>query len=127
AWENSSSENAKNFRISCLNTVALGYHRQNMYDSAFLYYSQALKLAKDKGTLIWVGIVSGNMAQIYYVQKQYDTAHAMFLKDYRTSRDSGYYDNAANSLQWLARTDLALGNKVAALKEVREASELLKL
>ena len=38
-----------------------------------------------------------------------------------------YYDNAANSLQWAARTNLAMGNKAAALAEVREAFQLLKL
>ena len=76
---------------------------------------------------MWTGIVTGNMAQIYYAQKKYDTAYPVFINDYKTSKDSGYYDNAANSLQWAARTSLALGNKAAALKEVREAFELLRL
>jgi tetratricopeptide (TPR) repeat protein len=107
--------------------VALGFHRQNQYDSALFYYSQALSLAKQTNAPVWIGIVSGNMAQIYYVQKQYDSAHGMFLNDYRTSKDSGLYDNAANSLQWLARTDLALGNRAAALKEAREAFGLLRV
>jgi DNA-binding CsgD family transcriptional regulator len=47
--------------------------------------------------------------------------------DYKTSKDSGFFDNAANSLQWAARTNLALGNESAALAEVREAFQLLKL
>jgi hypothetical protein len=67
------------------------------------------------------------MAQIYFAQKQYDTAYRMFIADYKTSRDSGFYDNAANSLQWAARTSLVLGQKQRALTEVREAFQLLKL
>jgi tetratricopeptide (TPR) repeat protein len=67
------------------------------------------------------------MAQIYYAQKKYESAYPIFLNDYKTSKDSGYYDNAANSLQWAARTNLALGNKPAALKQVREAFDLLRL
>jgi tetratricopeptide (TPR) repeat protein/DNA-binding CsgD family transcriptional regulator len=107
--------------------VALGYHRQDKYDSALFYYSQALELAKKAGSSVWTGIVTGNMAQIYYAQKKYESAYPIFLNDYKTSKDSGYYDNAANSLQWAARTNLALGNKPAALKQVREAFYLLRL
>lgn len=127
AWRNSMTEGSKTYRVSCINTVALGYHRQNKYDSASFYYTQALELAKEAGSPVWVGIVAGNMAQIYYAQKKYDTAYVIFMNDYRTSKDSGYLDNAANSLQWAARTNLALGNRAAALKEVREAFDLLKL
>lgn len=126
AWTNSRA-GSKTYTVSCLNTVALGYHRQENYDSAFFYYGQALRLAKEAGSAVWVGIVTGNMAQIYFAQKRFDTAYAIFIHDYRTSKDSGYYDNAANSLQWAARTDLALGNRVAALKETRDAFVLLKL
>ncbi|MBS1575909.1 MAG: tetratricopeptide repeat protein [Bacteroidetes bacterium] len=127
AWNLNSREIKYRNTVSCMNTVALGYHRQQVYDSAFTYYRQALELAQSTNDPIWVGIVSGNMGQIYYGQGQYDTAYALLLKDYKTSRDSGFYDNSANSLQWLARTDLARGNKTKALAEVRESFELLKL
>ncbi len=126
AWGNSAGAD-KTYIVSCLNTVALGYHRQDKYDSALFYYNHALELAKRAGSYIWTGIVTGNMAQIYYAQKKYDSAYPIFLNDYRTSKDSGYYDNAANSLQWAARTNLALGDKPVALKQVREAFDLLRL
>ena len=127
AWRNSNYEWKKTYTASCLNTVALGYHRQDKYDSALFYYDQALDVAKKAGSSVWVGIVSGNMAQIYYAQKKYGTAYPIFLNDYRTSKDSGYYDNASNSLQWAARTNLALGNKTAALQQIREAYALSRL
>jgi DNA-binding CsgD family transcriptional regulator len=125
AWQHSPNE-FKPFTVSCMNTVALGYHRQKMYDSAFLYYNQALQLAKQINHPVWVGIVSGNMAQIFYAQEKYDTAYTLLKMDYQTSKDSGLYDNAANSLQWAARTNLAKGNKAEALTEVREAFQLLR-
>ena len=127
AWKTSNQDGSTGLLISSLNTVALGYHRQDKYDTAFYYYDQALQLAKETNRPIWIGIVSANMAQIYYMQKKYDIAYPIFINDYRTSKDSGYYDNAANSLQWAARTNLALGNKELALKEVREAFQLLKI
>jgi tetratricopeptide (TPR) repeat protein len=126
AWRNSKGSD-QTYIVSCINTVALGYHRQEKYDSALFYYNQALELAKKAGSSVWTGIVTGNMAQIYYAQKKYENAYPIFLNDYKTSKDSGYYDNAANSLQWAARTSLALGNKPAALKQVREAFDWLKL
>lgn len=126
AWKNSPNE-YKVFTTSCINTVALGYHRQKMYDSAFIFYNQALQLAKTIKDTVWIGIVSGNMAQVLYLQGKYDTAYVLLKNDYRASKKSGYYDNAGNSLQWAARANLARGNKTAALAEVREAFQLLKL
>ncbi|HKO80641.1 MAG TPA: tetratricopeptide repeat protein [Chitinophagaceae bacterium] len=124
AWQKSPNE-FRPFTVSCMNTVALGYHRQKMYDSAFIFYNKALQLAKQINNPVWVGIVSGNMGQILYMQGKYDSAYAWLKMDYQTSKDSGFYDNAANSLQWAARANLARGNKAEALSEVREAFQLL--
>ena len=75
---------------------------------------------------MWTGIVSGNIGQIFYAQGKYDTAYALLKGDYNASKAKGLFDNAGNSLQWAARTNLALGNKATALAEVREAFQLLK-
>jgi len=125
AWQSSPNE-FKPFTVSSINTVALGYHRQQVYDSALIFYNQALELAKQIKDTVWIGIVSGNMGQIFYAQGKYDTAYALLKGDYKASKAKGYFDNAGNSLQWAARTNLALGNKAAALDEVREAFQLLK-
>jgi len=125
AWQSSPNE-FKPFTVSSMNTVALGYHRQQVYDSALIFYNKALDLAKQIKDTVWIGIVSGNMGQIFYAQGKYDTAYALLKGDYKASKAKGYFDNAGNSLQWAARTNLALGNKAAALDEVREAFQLLK-
>ena len=125
-WQSSPNE-FKPFTVSSMNTVALGYHRQHLYDSAFIFYSKALNLAKQINDTVWTGIVSGNMGQIFYAQGKFDTAYALLKGDYNTSIKAGYHDNAANSLQWAARSNLALGNKTKALTEVREAFQLLRL
>jgi len=125
AWQNSPNE-YKPFTVSSMNTVALGYHRQQVYDSALIFYNQALELAKQIKDTVWTGIVSGNIGQIFYAQGKYDTAYALLKGDYKASKEKGYFDNAGNSLQWAARTNLALGNKATALAEVREAFQLLK-
>lgn len=108
------------------NTAALGYHRQQQYDSAFFWYQTSLKIATALKLDVWNGIIGGNMGQIYYEQKQYDTALALFLADHKFSSEGKLYDNAANSLQWAARTQLRLGNSASALQFVREALSLLE-
>lgn len=125
AWQASPKE-IKSFTVSSMNTVALGYHRQQYYDSALKFYNQALELAKRIKDTVWTGIVSGNMGQLFYAQGKYDTAYALLKGDYIASKERGLFDNAGHSLQWAARTNLALGNKAAALAEVREAFQLLK-
>ncbi|HEX7846062.1 MAG TPA: tetratricopeptide repeat protein, partial [Chitinophagaceae bacterium] len=124
AWRQSPEE-YKPFTISSMNTVALGYHRQKNYDSAMIFYGQALDYAKQTRDTLWAGIVLGNMGQLFYVQGKYDTAYSLLISDYKASKERGYFDNAANSLQWAAKTNLAKGNKATALAEVREAAQLL--
>jgi len=125
AWQKSPNE-YKPFTVSSMNTVALGYHRQQVYDSALIFYNRALELAKQIKDTVWTGIVSGNIGQIFYAQGKYDTAYSLLKGDYNASKAKGLFDNAGNSLQWAARTNLALGNKATALAEVREAFQLLK-
>ena len=125
AWQNSPNE-YKPFTVSSINTVALGFHRQLVYDSALIFYNQALELAKQIKDTVWIGIVSGNIGQIFYAQGKYDTAYTLLKGDYNASKAKGFFDNAGHSLQWAARTNLALGNKAKALEEVREAFQLLK-
>jgi tetratricopeptide (TPR) repeat protein len=125
AWQTSPNE-FKPFTVNSINTVALGYHRQQVYDSALIFYNRALDLAKQIKDTVWTGIVSGNIGQIFYAQGKYDTAYTLLKGDYNTSKAKRYFDNAGNSLQWAARTNLALGNKAAALAELREAFQLLK-
>ena len=113
-------------KMFTLNTLALAYHRQAKYDSALYYYNKALDAEKDAHRNDWVGIISGNMGQVYYLLHQYDTAKALLEKDYAISMSYKYYDNAANSLQWASRANAALGNKEKGLQQVTEALELIK-
>lgn len=124
---NSSNSNFKDhYTMTCSNTIALAYHRMGQYDSAFVYYTKAMEAYKKSKTLCWDGIISGNMAQIYFAKGNYTTALPMFEMDYKISKENKFYDNAANSLQWAAKTNLALGKKAVSLLQVRESFALLQ-
>lgn len=117
----------KDYRMRVFNTLALAYHRTGKYDSAMYYYDKALAETFNNDRLGWKGIISGNMGQVYYLLKRYDTAIALLEKDYHMSVKYKYFDNAANALQWAARANAAIGNRAKALQQVREAMGLIKL
>jgi len=117
----------KDYRMRVFNTLALAYHRTGKYDSAMHYYDKALAETINNDRLGWKGIISGNMGQVFYLLKRYDTAIALLEKDYHMSMEYKYFDNAANSLQWAARANDAIGNRAKALQQVREAMGLIKL
>jgi tetratricopeptide (TPR) repeat protein len=114
------------YMTTCVNTIALNYQKMGRYDSALIYYDSAWLFNKNFGNnesfrAIWEGILSGNKGQVYYLQGNYLQALPLFEFDFRQSAENGEYDNAANSLQWAAKTNLALGNAAAALQQIREA------
>jgi hypothetical protein len=110
----------------CNNTVALDYHRMGKFDSALYYYSIGLDMARKTNNVSWQGFISGNIGQIYFAQEKYTNALQLFTYDYTISNQKEYFDNAANSLQWTARTNLALGNTGTALRQIRTVLGLLK-
>ena len=112
--------------MSRWNTVALCWQKTGNYDSAFNYYDVAMQMANALNFEVWKGIISGNKAQAYFLQKKYDIAKPLFEYDYRTSKQYGELANAANSLQWLARINLLLGKKDSALLQVREALYMVR-
>ena len=123
---NTQIQNYKDYRIRVFNTVGLAYHRTGRYDSAMYYYKKAIAEPETDNAPGWKGIVSGNMGQVFYLLKRYDTAIALLEKDYHMSMEYKYFDNAANSLQWAARANAAIGNKGKALQQVREAITLIQ-
>lgn len=112
--------------MMCNNTIGLAYHRMGNFDSAFKYYNKGLVLSHKIYDSVFTGVISGNMAQIYFVQDRFNVALPLFETDYQVSKRNHIYDNAANSLQWAARTNLKLGNKETALQQLREAFLLLQ-
>ena len=124
---NTQTQSNKDYRMSVYNTLGLAYHRTGQYDTAMYYYNKALAETDNNHRADWKGFISGNMGQVYYTLKQYDTAITLLEKDYHISMGYKYFDNAANSLQWAARANAAVGNKGKALQQVREAITLIQL
>lgn len=129
AWKNYEKEYSDpyKFKIRALNTIGITFYKKSRHDSANIYYQQALQLAKQNKDTLLTGIVLGNIGRIIYAQNNFDSAYFLFKTNYQSSKSDSIYDNAANASEWSARANLAMGNKVAALAEVREALRLLAL
>jgi DNA-binding CsgD family transcriptional regulator len=115
------------YRMRVYNTIALAYHRTDQYDSAMYYYNKGLKEAEHYQFTEWEGIIAGNIGQVFYLQKQYDTAIALLDKNYRISNKYKLWDDALNSLQWSARAYAAKGDGTKAMQQLRASMALLEL
>ena len=124
--EADTSAEVRRYIISRYNTVAVCYQRMNIYDSAFLYFDLAMKLASEQGDTVWQAIISGNKGQIYFSKKNYKVAKQLLLYDYNISKTANELSSAANSLQWVARINLAEDKKDSALMKVQEALRLIQ-
>ena len=107
------------------NTVGLAYQKLHLTDSAFIAFDQALAIAAKYSEPFWTGIIKGNKGDVYYDLEMFDSAYALLQFDVDNSIANNQYDNAANSLQWIARIDLREGRSKAALQKLRVAQGFL--
>ncbi len=112
-------------QLQAWNTIGLSYLKRHQNDSALLAFNKALALATGSRDKAWEGIIIGNKGDVYYSQGQYDSAYVLLQFDYDNSLANGELNNAANSLQWIARMDLQHGQPKVALAKLRTARTLL--
>jgi tetratricopeptide (TPR) repeat protein len=108
------------------NTIALSYKELGLYDSALLIYNKALQLAKNINSKIWVSLITGNIGDVYMLQKEYAKAKPLLEYDYRWSMENNEKENAANSLQQVAKIYLFNLKEDSALILAKQAQALLQ-
>jgi tetratricopeptide (TPR) repeat protein len=131
AWKGNNYEEAYKerfpykFKIRALQTIGHGFYQRRLYDSAAVYYQQALSIAVSNNDNTWTGKCLGNIGRLLYAARQFDSAYTLFNKDYVANKDSAYHD-AARASYWMANTSLNKGQALQALEEARQAVRLLK-
>ncbi len=108
------------------NTIALCYKELEQYDSALLVYNKALQLAHKINSKVWISLINGNIGDVYMLQKEYTKAKPLLEYDYRWSMQNNEKENAANSLQHVAKIYLINQQKDSALLLAKEAQLLLE-
>jgi tetratricopeptide (TPR) repeat protein/DNA-binding CsgD family transcriptional regulator len=115
------------YKIDALNTMGNSFYKTNRPDSALACYQQALLSATENKDTVRAAKVLGNIGRVLYAQNNFDSAYSLFKTNYQISKKDSIYNEAANASLWMAKTNLARGNKAVALAEVREAIPLLGL
>lgn len=115
------------YKIRAFNTIGNSFYKKSAYDSAQHYLEKSLQLAVDNSDSVLQAKVLGHIGKIIYAKTNYDSAYILFKTDYRFSLYDSVFNEAANASQWMAKTNLARGNKAVALAEAKEAIRLLKL
>ena len=116
-------------KMNAWNEAGICYKRLAVYDSAFLAFHQALRYTPASGPDqdFWYGLIQGNRGDVFFQQGQYDSAWALLQLDFEHSMATHYYDNAAMSLQRLARIKNLSGDHLTALHMLQKADSLLHL
>jgi tetratricopeptide (TPR) repeat protein len=108
------------------NTIALGYKELQQYDSALQIFNKALQLAKNINSEVWISLINGNIGDVYMLQKEYAKAKPLLEYDYRWSMQNNEKENAANSLQQVAKIYLINQQNDSALLLAKKAQLLLE-
>jgi preprotein translocase subunit YajC len=109
-----------------LNNIALCYSNLQQYDSAEYYYKTGLEMASQQNSDVWTGILSGNIANIYYLRGNYDQAIPLLEKDIELSLQAGEMINAAYSLARLGDIFLRKNQNKKGLELELKAYEIIK-
>ena len=113
------------YKMNAWNTIGMSYEKLGLFDSAFVAFNNALHLSHQCDQPFWKGLINGNRGNVFFKMGQYDSAMVLLKKDYNSSISSLQYDNAANSLQWMAQIHAIQNNPELALHQAREAMALL--
>ncbi len=111
--------------VKYLNAIGQGYQQLGKLDSALGNYQQSLEVARKMDDSTWLGINSGFMGQVFFLEKEYDKAKSLLQYDYSINKIHEW-NIAAYTLQWLAKINLLQGRKDSALMKVKEALNFLK-
>lgn len=84
------------YDIQNYNSIGFLFENIFQYDSALKYYNIGLKIAERNNSVVWHGLMSGNMGVIYLKLKNYEQAENLLLKDLDNSKKSKLYESALN-------------------------------
>ncbi|QNL48160.1 helix-turn-helix transcriptional regulator [Olivibacter sp. SDN3] len=78
----------KNLDIQRYNTLRMAYLKLNQSDSALLYLDTAYQKAVQYRDTVWMGLVSGNIGEVYYAAESYQQSVPYFQKNYQLNKGS---------------------------------------
>lgn len=110
--------------VNLYNTTGMAYVSIQQYDSAVFYYRKALDHAVVWDTS-WIGVISGNIGNVYFHQQKYDTAARLLYRDLTLSLQAEKYESATNAAALLGKIYLIQENMPATEQMLETCRQLL--
>lgn len=123
-WNSTPQDQMDNI-ISKTNTIAYCYRSLNQYDSALYYFHLAEEFAIKQKSDVWIGIISGNIANIYYIQKKYDLAIPLAERNIELSTRNRELVDLAMAKSMLSDIRRIQNNPKAAMQLSLEAYDII--
>lgn len=123
-WNSTPQDQMDNI-ISKTNTIAYCYRSLNQLDSALFYFHLAEEFAVKQKSDVWIGIISGNIANIYYIQKKYDLAIPLAERNIELSTRNRELVDLAMAKSMLSDIRRIQNNPKAAMQLSLEAYDII--
>lgn len=78
---------SKGLDMQRYNNLGMSYMKMGEKDSAVYFLNKGISVAKRYKSEIWEGLFLGNLGELYYVEKEYDSSLAYFRKNYIYNKD----------------------------------------
>ncbi|HAI83668.1 MAG TPA: hypothetical protein DCL43_08375 [Chitinophagaceae bacterium] len=105
------------------NLIGMSYLKNQQYDSARNWLQQTLQIASTVRDTVWMGIATGNLGTIHYLQGNYTKAIQLYTQALQWCRQKGIWDNVASFCNNLADCYM-LTNKYNAVLPLLNESEI---
>ncbi|TDS58822.1 tetratricopeptide repeat protein [Myroides indicus] len=115
----------KNYDMQRYNTLALCYEKLEQRDSARYYFHKALDLAKSYADHTWIGLLNGNIGDLYFEQQKYQSALDHYLINIQyNNQHPDYPEIAQGAAIKLAKAYVALGELEKARQYILQSEEI---
>ena len=115
----------KQEQINYFNAIALCHKKLKNYSKAFAYLEKSLERAKKYQRYEWVGIILGNKGDVFFEQKQIDSARYYWQMDLDTCRKYNITENLVATLNYFAKSYEEQENYIKAYQFYKEAQTYL--
>ena len=105
--------------IHTYNILGLTYNMLQNSDTSIYYYKKGLDVAIQTKDSVWVGILSGNMANVFLKIGKISEAKPLIYMDYTLSSRFAEWSSAANCLLLLADINMKEDSLGAAAKRIK--------
>jgi len=112
---------SKGLDMQRYNNLGMSYMKMGKNDSAANFFNEGISVAKRYKSEIWEGMFFGNLGELYYIEKEYDSSLAYFRKNYIYNKDE------AKHITVKINSHVNMAKALLALDSVQKAYNFLKI